>query len=426
MSEVISLRPKADDVPAAEARESALVFSNPGSLDINLVKLLGVSVKENDSPIGFFGTGLKYAMATALRLGGAVTIITGGVSYQVHGKGLNLRGKDFTQVFINEEALGFTTELGKQWEAWMVVRELYSNTLDEKGEVSISSERPEEMQTQDRTVILLHGQAFLDVWALRGQFFIDRDKERPIMVSPFVEAYEPAAHSHAVFYKGIKIWDSPVAPLYRYNMLGDVTLTEDRTLRYSFHFTEAVEKAIITSRDPKFIHRCLTAPAETREGKLEFSDQHTGVEMSEEFQVVCSKLNERAPANRHRAALRWWKARTMKSAPIVEATLTKVQRSQLDKSTEFLRRLGYGESLDKFPILVVTWLGENIFGRAENDTVYIGCDIFDKGTKYVASTILEELVHLQYGFQDECRPMQTWLFDRIITMGEEHVTGEAL
>src|SRR5579863_6415046 len=111
--------------------EPYLLFSNPGVLDMNLVKLLGVSVKESESPIGFFGTGLKYAMAVALRIGGSMTIFVDGAKYEVNGRKVTLRDKEFTQVMLNDEPLGFTTELGKQWEPWMVVRELYSNALDE-------------------------------------------------------------------------------------------------------------------------------------------------------------------------------------------------------------------------------------------------------------------------------------------------------
>jgi hypothetical protein len=96
------------------ANEPHLAFSNPGILDMNLLKLLGVSVKESDNPIGFFGTGLTYAMATALRLGGAMTIYSNGERYEVGGRPVTLRDKQFTQVMLNDEPLGFTTELGKQ------------------------------------------------------------------------------------------------------------------------------------------------------------------------------------------------------------------------------------------------------------------------------------------------------------------------
>ena len=60
--------------PAARTSEPPFPMQRPedenaGTLEIELVKLLGVSVKDSSEPIGFFGTGLKYAMATAAPFG---------------------------------------------------------------------------------------------------------------------------------------------------------------------------------------------------------------------------------------------------------------------------------------------------------------------------------------------------------------------
>ena len=166
MSQVINLK---EIAPHQEVVESSLVFSNPGKLEMNMVKLLGVSVKESNDPIGFFGTGLKYAMATALRLGGEMTIYSDGERFDVLGRKVELRGKEFTQVLLNDEALGFTTELGKQWEAWMVVRELYSNALDEQGSTTIQSGELADYAIAGKTIIVLRSECFLEVWETGGR-----------------------------------------------------------------------------------------------------------------------------------------------------------------------------------------------------------------------------------------------------------------
>jgi hypothetical protein len=46
-----------------------VVFENPGEIDAAAIRTFGVSVKEGENPIGFFGTGLKYAIAILLRTG---------------------------------------------------------------------------------------------------------------------------------------------------------------------------------------------------------------------------------------------------------------------------------------------------------------------------------------------------------------------
>ena len=422
MSNIVSLYKTI--APRESVIESCLAFSNTGVLDINLVKLLGVSVKESDSPIGFFGTGLKYAMAATLRLGGTLTIISDGERYEVKGRNLTLREKDFTQVMLNDEPLGFTTELGKQWEAWMVVRELYSNALDENGETTIISGDVEPSALPGRTVILLRGECFLTIWNERQHYFLSASEAR-VHSSDYADAFDALGRNTAVFYRGIKVFDTTLPTLYRYNLLENIILTEDRTLRYEFQFKEAIEKSIITSTDPSFISQCLTTGEYKFEHYLSFVDKHPGITMSDEFKAVCRRLWERKPRDLNMGAIRWYQARVKSFQPIVPVSLTRVQQAQMEKASAFVKRIGF-DDLESFEIIVTSWLGEGIYGQAKDGRIYLGRDCFDKGTKFLASTLLEEYVHCRYGLNDESRDLQTWLFDRIVTMGEEFATGEPL
>lgn len=54
-----------------------IVFENEGEIDPQLIMLIGVNVKASDSAIGFFGTGLKYAIACLLRWGEEIEIQSG-------------------------------------------------------------------------------------------------------------------------------------------------------------------------------------------------------------------------------------------------------------------------------------------------------------------------------------------------------------
>ncbi|WP_198164368.1 hypothetical protein, partial [Bradyrhizobium jicamae] len=53
-------------------------FCNAEPIDLNAIALMGVSVKTGASPIGYFGTGLKFSIATLLRTGHEVTLIRNG------------------------------------------------------------------------------------------------------------------------------------------------------------------------------------------------------------------------------------------------------------------------------------------------------------------------------------------------------------
>jgi hypothetical protein len=75
---------------------------------------------------------------------------------------------------------------------------------------------------------------------------------------------------------------------------------------------------------------------------------------------------------------------------------------------------------------VVESLGEGCLGLAEGQTIYIAERVFHMGgTKQLASTLIEEYLHLRHGWKDLTRELQTFLFDKLVSVGEELV-GEPL
>jgi len=114
-----------------------LLFENKGLIPEATITTMGVNAKIGDNPIGQFGTGLKYAIAIVLRLGGMITIYRGQKKLEFSLKTEIIRDKKFQIVCMNGRKLGFTDQLGLHWEAWMAYRELASNVKDEGGTVRI-------------------------------------------------------------------------------------------------------------------------------------------------------------------------------------------------------------------------------------------------------------------------------------------------
>ena len=119
-----------------------ITFKNKGAIDVRAITTFGISSKENDNAIGYFGTGLKYAIAVMLREGVNFSIVTGGKQYEFETRAETVRVDEFNFCFMRAggtgkfEQLPFTTELGKNWELWQAFRELYCNCTDENGEIS--------------------------------------------------------------------------------------------------------------------------------------------------------------------------------------------------------------------------------------------------------------------------------------------------
>lgn len=80
-----------------------LYFHNPGEIDIRGATIAGLSAKEGDNPIGFFGTGLKYSIASVLRWGGSIKIYSSQTQYSFGASELEFRGKSFSQVMLHKE-----------------------------------------------------------------------------------------------------------------------------------------------------------------------------------------------------------------------------------------------------------------------------------------------------------------------------------
>jgi hypothetical protein len=377
---------------------------------------MGVSVKESADPIGFFGTGLKFAIATVLRLGGWIEIHLDGVKHPITTQETIIRGRTFFQVLLDGEPLGFTTELGKTWEPWMAVRELFSNARDEGG-ITYVSETPETWAKG--TSIFLFGEAFLAVWEDKERYFLQ--DSAPLVASRYCNIHGFLGFN-SVFYKGIRIHQTNAPSIFCYDLVRNVDLTEDRTLKYDFQLLDAICRTLATCDNEDVIERALVPNSQAWECRLDF-DIHESP--SPAFRKVCQRLAKQKPVGFNARAIAFYRKTTGDAPDLEDAKITAVQAQMLAKAKAFVGSLGYEKELSEMPIRVVDWIAEGTLGQAHKGQILLAKPIFDHGTKYVASTLLEEFVHNRTGFNDETRQLQNWLFDKIVSMGEEAM-GEPL
>lgn len=109
-----------------------LKIRNKGILDIRLVALMGGTTKANDEyKIGQFGTGLKYTLAFLIRNNIDFHIFAGAEKIDIKVETEQIRDEDFNIICINGHRTSITDRMGKEWSAWMIIRELWCNALDE-------------------------------------------------------------------------------------------------------------------------------------------------------------------------------------------------------------------------------------------------------------------------------------------------------
>lgn len=398
-----------------------IVFENPGEIDIRSISTFGVSVKEGDNPIGFFGTGLKYAIAVLLRTGHRVTIMSGLSVVQFAVAKTTVRGQEFDFVTMaidgaEPTAIGFTTELGKQWDVWMAYREIACNSKDEKGEG-----RHEHYMVDaeaGKTQVIVQGEAFESAFAQSHLYILE---DEPMFKMGTLEVRNRPGQEF--FYRNVRVSDLRVRSLFTYNELSKVELTEDRTVKHQWHIGHRIATGILHATDAKFIRTVITADEDTLEGGLDYHGW--GVAPSPEFLAVVGDCLADRMYKVNQSAMKVWKDATKRNFEPREIKLTAVQQKSMDKALDFCERLGF-TIRGAYPVIVAESLGEGCLGLAEDETIYIAERVFHSGgTKQLASTLIEEYLHLRHGWKDLTRELQTFLFDKLVSVGEELV-GEPL
>lgn len=206
-----------------------IVFQNKGLIDLRGITTFGVCAKpETKNPIGYFGTGLKYAIAVLLREGQKVTLWHGTRKCKFRAKKQKIRGKAFNMVQMNGKDLPFTTELGKNWELWMAYRELAANAMDEP-ETVIEHEGIQNTRA-GRTTFGVEGDLIDKVHADRDEIFLST---KPTYKFDTVELHDGPNVGGWVYYRGIRVYKLDKPAMYNYNILAETRLTEDRTFGLS-------------------------------------------------------------------------------------------------------------------------------------------------------------------------------------------------
>lgn len=393
-----------------------IVFENDGEIDPRLIMTFGVNVKENDNAIGFFGTGLKYAISILVRTGHEVTIQSGNSIYAFGLQRDTIRGKDFEFVTMNGAPMGFTTEVGKQWELWMAYRELFCNCQDEGGHVYETTEAPQ--PTAGKTRAIVSGAEFLRCRQQHDRYFITGG---PIYAGQTCRIHE--GPGHGIYYRGVLVGcsgsGSPL--LYTYDFVEKVTLSEDRTIKNGMDIDRAIARAVLTCEDREIIRRAVTAPKGVHEHKADFD--WPSIAPSTAFLEVVDGLLRTDFAMVNSSARHVWERCASQDSEPAPYEPDDFERTMLDRASAFCVQFGF--DVTDYPVIPVHGMGPGVLGMAKGERIYVARENFNLGTKQVACTLIEEFIHLRHRAPDYSREMQELLLNRLVTMGER-LAGEPL
>ncbi len=396
--------------PAARLKENEMTvyFHNKEPINLSAISLMGVSVKTNDSPIGFFGTGLKFAIATLLRTGHKIFLHVNGehVSFDIQSE--DIRGELFDVVCMNGEKLGFTTKLGRTWEPWQAYRELYCNCQDEDG--VIGDKIPD---GEWGTAFAVEGEAIEKCHRERSEIFILSD---PMFPMPGCDIH--AGSTRHAFYRGVRAHTHDAPAMFTYNVKSSLDLTEDRTVKKPSSLNQYISMSVLLIQDEGVLEQILLAERGWLESGLDLDQYGTP---SPEFMNVVERLRINAHCNQ--SAIKTWERFANVKNVFPEADLDAYEEKHLSEAMPLLRRLDC--DLERSGFQVVTGLGANIFGTVRDGKILISKQTFDMGPRFIASTLYEEWLHHKHQYKDESRELQGMLFEKLLGMVERVCSFEA-
>lgn len=378
-------------------------FANSGLIDLDVIRVMGVSIKTRANPIGYFGTGLKFAISTLLRTGHEITLTRGGETYRFTKRDTTIRGEQVSRVFMNDEALPFTTSLGKNWQVWQAYRELHSNTLDEAGTIT-------DKETSADTVIAVTGDDIQREFNNRGSIFLEG---QPIAANEFIEIYP--GKTHKVYYRGVRAGNMPEEMMFSYNILAPMTLTEDRT--FDSQYTVEWKLAALLPRIPhKGIHVDLLSGHDAWDQNLDFAMCGSP---SQEF--LDAARENYSNMNSNQAAKKMVDRDVQKRGDFKPASLSDGEQEKFLAAFPHLFKIGC--TLSPEDVEIVETLGPNFMGifHKERNQIFLAKATLDWGLETVVATLYEEWLHKEYRYEDKTRPLQDFLFQRLValSMGNE-------
>lgn len=402
-----------------------LKIQNNGELDIRLIALMGGTTKaDNPYKIGEFGSGLKYTLAYLFRNNLDFKIFIGETPVNINIETENINGDVFEIICINGHRTSITTKMGKDWKAWMICRELWSNALDEGGAIKESTETLIGNPGTTTFFIQIDSEirAVMQNW---GNYFIH---DLVPMYENETHAIYPGGDSFRLYKNGIMIHeDKKQIGLFAYDIKG-AELNELREFKgvSTYEVVRALAKA-----NPKVITHYLENITDAHyEGKMDYNWYVNFAETWRDTIGNAKIIHQKAvdiikdkkadvdlsgtivvPENVYKFLSKQFEGiGSLRTADKINEFFEIHSQPLLDKMKEALVVL---EACEYFMHPELTFVcgvfgNKNILAQVNLDQkqIYLSERLMDKSLFDVCAMLIEENEHFRTGLEDESRAFQ--------------------
>lgn len=424
---------------------SYLLIENKGEIDPNAFTLMGGTTKRGETAkIGQWGSGNKYAVACLLRNNVPFKVFSGEREVLFTTEEKDFRGTKLQQILVDGKETSLTTEMGFDWRVWFAIREIYSNAIDEGGEIVVPSTEkilPREGKTRVYIAHTPEVKSIIDNWshyfsAERTDILYERDSDNRVFSN------DNKDQILNLYRKGIRCVDTEEKSLFHYDC--DFEINESRVVSNTYGVKKKIVKLFTEMSSVETIKRLLMGihNKEVFEYNIEWwlwsqgmnsawrgaignrrivVDNLSGYFEEEMLHYECVVV----PASLGRAIKQYFPEIIVYGFDTTDqiGTIRKVEQSQkisylLKECSSFLKEVEY---VVNYPIEVVEFIGnDGLVGRAKDGKILISKELFSMGKREVILAIMEENEKLKTKTPDSTvKSFKTHLFNLFLSEKEE-------
>lgn len=421
-------------------------IESKGIIDPQAFVLIGASTKRgDDSKIGYFGSGLKYSIAFLLRNKIPFNVFAEYNEIKFSVERTNFREKNFDVILVNDQKSSMTTDMGgEEWSPFAVIREIYSNSIDE-GESAITIVKENKrVPIENKTVFYIEVnpdfQKIINDW----KYYFSEERTDQIYSDKSNKLYA-GGQSLIVYRKGIRcLFVKEESCLFNYD-LDWVDINESRVIKDEWSFKWNLRIFLQKLTDRRIIAQILNGINKCWERNLNwactpenFTDDWAEVigekvlvpEESAGFWHEILKENPSDYVIVPNDLVKGLKKRFADKIRVIgdvgdgESTIgfkelksvSNRQNAMLNDCLEFLKAANY--PID-YPIKIGEFSSLATLGQASKGTILLSTKLFDKGKKEIVACIIEENEHLLTGFSDFTREFQSHFIRKYVSTLEE-------
>ena len=407
---------------------------NEGEIDINSFLLVGATNKRNDDKkIGYFGSGLKYAMSVLLRNKIPFRIFSGEKEIKITTSKKSFRGENFDVIKINNKLTNFTTKMGPDWKSWFAIREIYCNAIDEgKHKIGIAG-KPESIK--GKTIFYIEFVDELDDLFKNWDLYFS-EKRKDLVHSFQNNKIYMGGNDMRIYRKGILCYENKKKSLYHYD-IDWIKINESRVMEGEWDFNYRMSKEFAKYGNTIMIRNLLENYKDTYEEDfywqfVDFFNEEWLDVIDDRYLVVDSIAGYFEEEMQGKKCLilprvlieslqSYFKNRVKKlgflgeNDEIIKEPNEK-EKKYINEALYFFRK---ADIKIKHEIKITIFEDNNQLGKATKDKILLSSTLFEHGRKEIIMTILEEESHIQSGQNDKSRGFQDYLFRKMVGMMEE-------